>query len=74
MMSFKQINLKFLIWLGKTSIETFKLLEEVYRDATMSRTQIFDWHKRFKEEREDVEDDPKSRRHKQAEQTKTLSM
>ena len=28
----------------------------------MSRTQIYEWHKRFKEGRKDVEDDPKSRR------------
>ena len=28
----------------------------------MSRTQIFEWHKRFREGREDVEDDPKSGR------------
>ena len=63
MMSIKQqINLKFLIWLRKTPTETFKLLQEVYRDATISRTWIFEWHKRFKEEREDVEDDSRSGR------------
>ena len=28
----------------------------------MSRTRIFEWHKRFREGREDVEDDPKSGR------------
>ena len=29
----------------------------------MSRTRVFEWHKRFVEGREDVEDDPKSGRH-----------
>ena len=63
MMSIKQqINLKFLIRLRKTPTKTFKLLQEVYRDATISRTWIFEWHKRFKEEREDVEDDSRSGR------------
>ena len=62
-MSFEQqINLKFLVRLGKTLTETFKLLQEVYKDATMSRTRIFAWNKRFKEGREDVEDDPRSGR------------
>ena len=58
----QRINLKFLVRLGKTSTETFNLLQEVYGDATMSRTRIFEWHKRFREGREDVEDDPKSGR------------
>ena len=58
----QRINLKFLVRLGKTPTETFNLLQEVYGDATMSRTQIFEWHKRFREGREDVEDDPKSGR------------
>ena len=63
MMSFEQrIILKFFVRLGKTLTETFKLLQEIYKDATVSRTRIFKWHKRFKEGREDVEDDPRSKR------------
>ena len=58
----QRINLKFLVRLGKTPTETFNLLQEVYGDATMSRTWIFEWHKRFREGREDVENDPKSGR------------
>ena len=58
----QRINLKFLIRLGKTPTETFNLLQEVYRDATMSRTRIFEWHKRLREGREDVKDDPRSGR------------
>ena len=58
----QRINLKFLVRLGKTPTETFNLLQEVYGDATMSRTRIFERHKRFREGREDVEDDPKSGR------------
>ena len=56
----QRINLKFLVRLGKTPTETFNLLQEVYGDATMSRTRIFEWHKRFREGREDAEDDPRS--------------
>ena len=57
----QQINLKFLVKLRKTPTECFKL-REVYGEGVMSRTQIFEWHKRFKKGYEEVEDDPKTRR------------
>ena len=60
-MSVKQrINLKFLVRLGKTPTEALKLLQDVYGDNTMSRTPLFEWHRRFKEGREEVEDDHRS--------------
>ena len=57
-----RINLKFLVRLGKTPTEALKLLQEVYGDDTMSRTRLIEWHRRFKEGREQVEDDHKSGR------------
>ena len=48
--------------LGKTTTETLKLLQEVYGDDTMSRTRLFEWHRRFKEGREQMEDDHTSGR------------
>ena len=53
-------NLKFLAKLGKTHSESFAMLQQLYGEETMSRTRAFDWHKRFKEGREEVEDDPRS--------------
>ena len=38
------------------------MLREIYGNSSMSRTKVFEWHKRFEEGREDVEDDPKSGR------------
>ena len=35
---------------------------EVYGKECMSRTRVFEWHKRFREGRADVEDDEHSRR------------
>ena len=55
----QQINLKFL---GKTPTEAQKLLQQIYGDDTMSRTRLFAWHRRFKEGREEVEDDHRSGR------------
>jgi len=53
----QRINLKFLVRLGKTPTEALKLLQEVYGDDTMSITRLFEWHRKFKEGREEVEDD-----------------
>ena len=56
----QRINLKFLVSLGKTPTEALNFLQEVYGDDTMSRTRIYEWHRRFKEGREEVEDDHRS--------------
>ena len=46
----------------EASNECFKLLKEVYDEDVMSRTQIFEWHKRFEKGREEVKDDSKTGR------------
>jgi hypothetical protein len=53
----QRINLKLK---EKTTTECFKLLKEVYNDNVMSRTRVFEWHKRFMEGREELEDDERS--------------
>ena len=58
----QRANLKFLAKLGKTPSESFAILQQVYGEETMPRTRAFEWHKRFKEGREEVEDDPWSGR------------
>ena len=58
----QRINMTFLVHLGKTPTEALKLLQEVYSDDTMSRTSLFERHRRFKEGREEVEDDHRSGR------------
>ena len=37
-------------------MECIKLLKDVYDDNLMSRSRVFEWHKRFGEGREAVED------------------
>lgn len=54
--------MKFLVKLGKKPTECLEMLQNVYGDDCMSRARVFEWHKRFKSGREDVEDDPKSGR------------
>ncbi|KAJ8936704.1 hypothetical protein NQ318_002446, partial [Aromia moschata] len=55
----QRVNLKFLVKLGKTFTEAYAMLKEVYGNERLSRTQIFQWFKRFKEGHERTEDDPR---------------
>ena len=55
----QRTNIKFCVKLGKTATETFNMLLEVYGDSCMSRTRVFEWHKRFVDGRLSVEDDAK---------------
>ena len=58
----QRINVKFLVRLGKTPTEALELLQEVYGDDAMSKTPLFEWHRRFKEGREEVENNHRSGR------------
>ena len=58
----QRININFCVKFEKTATETLKMLRNVYGDSSMSRTRVFEWHKRFVEGREDVEGDPKKGR------------
>jgi hypothetical protein len=58
----QRINIKFCVKLGKNASETLQLLKEAYGAAAMKKTSVFEWHKRFKEGRDDVKDDERSGR------------
>ena len=58
----QRIFLKFLVRLGKTPTEALKLLQEVLWCDTTSRTRLSEWHRRFKEGREEVLNDHRSGR------------
>lgn len=48
--------------LGKNGVETYELLRKIYGEETMSRSRVYEWHKRFKKGREDVHDNRKTGR------------
>ncbi|EZA60808.1 hypothetical protein X777_13641 [Ooceraea biroi] len=50
----QRVNVKFLVKFGKSATETCNLLKEVYGDECLSHT-----FKKFKEGREEIEDDPR---------------
>jgi len=56
----QRICIKFCFKIGKTATEAYQLLQQAYGEDVMSRTQVFDWFRRFKECRTSVESDPRS--------------
>ena len=48
----QRTNFKYLVRLGKSPSESLCKLQQVYEKKTLSRSTVFLWHKRFKEERE----------------------
>lgn len=53
----QRANIKFCFKLGKTFTETLQLMKQVYGDECLSRSRVHEWYTRFKDGREDVNDD-----------------
>ncbi|GFT48211.1 hypothetical protein TNCV_4022971 [Trichonephila clavipes] len=51
------MNIRFCARLLKSATEAYETLKHVYGSNTLSRTQAFEWHRRFIIGRESVEDD-----------------
>jgi transposase len=66
----QRINMKFCVKIGKSASEILALLTVAYGEYARKKSSVFEWHRRFNEGREDVQDDPRSgqpktqRRHK----------
>jgi len=56
----QQINIKFYVKIGISASETLALLTGAYGGYVMKKSSVFEWHRQFKEGREDVQDDPRS--------------
>ena len=52
-------NIKFCVKLEKKFAETYELMKKVYGDDCMSHTQVYAWFTRFKNGRDDLNDDPR---------------
>jgi hypothetical protein len=68
----QHINIKFCAKLGKSASETLHVLTEAYGADAMKKSTDFEWHKRFKEGREDMKDDERTGRPKLTGQMKTV--
>ena len=58
----QRANIKFCFKVGKKFAETHELLKKVYDDDCMSRTQVYTWFIRFKNDPGDLNDDPRPSR------------
>ncbi|GBM28261.1 Mariner Mos1 transposase [Araneus ventricosus] len=58
----QRVNFKFCFKLGKTATETHEMLVTVYGVEAVSKKCVFEWFKRFRDGKEDVEDEPRSGR------------
>lgn len=58
----QRVNIKFCYKLGRTFAETFEMITSVYGDSSLSRTQCYEWFRRFKNGRESTEDNHRSGR------------
>ena len=56
----QRINIKFCVKIGKSASETLVLLTVAYSEYIMKKSSVFELHRRFKEGRECVQDDPRS--------------
>ena len=57
--------IKFCFKLGKNATETYGMLQTSFRLSYMNRASVFEWYKRFKEDRESVKDDERCGRCKE---------
>jgi len=56
----QRINIKFCVKFGKSASETWALLIVAYGEFAMKKSSVFEWHRLFKEGRENVQHDPRS--------------
>ncbi|GBO23081.1 hypothetical protein AVEN_56459-1 [Araneus ventricosus] len=58
----QRVNIKFCFKLGRTATETHEMLAKVYGVNAVSKKCVYEWFKRFRDGKEDVEDEPRSGR------------
>ena len=55
----QRVCIDFCFRLGKTSAETYEMLQAAFREPCLSRSKTFDWYSRFKSGRRKVADEVK---------------
>ena len=53
----QRVCIRFCANLGKSATETLEMIQQGFGDQSLSRTQVFQWHARFKAGRTSVDDD-----------------
>jgi len=58
----QRLCIKFCVKLERNDVERFEMLRTAFGEQCLSRACIFEWHMRFKEGRDSVDDNPWSGR------------
>ena len=61
----EQYAIKFCFKLGINATEMYGMLQTAFGASCMNRASVFEWHKRFKKDRESVRDDERCGRSKE---------
>ena len=64
--------IKWCFQLGRNATETYGKLQISFRASFMNRASVFEWHERFKENRESVKDDGRCGRSKEVNRPELL--
>ena len=56
------MTIKFCVKAAKSAVETIELISKAYGSVVISRANVYRWYARFRDGREDVKDDARSRR------------
>ena len=61
----EQYAIKFCFKLGKNTTERYGMLQTAFGPSCMNRASVFEWYRKFKEDRESVRDDGRCGRSKE---------
>ncbi|GBM33578.1 hypothetical protein AVEN_60915-1 [Araneus ventricosus] len=56
----QRANMKFCVLIEKSPSETLLMLKKAYGNDAMKETTVYEWQKRFREGRTNIEDDPRT--------------
>ncbi|GBN26218.1 hypothetical protein AVEN_166631-1 [Araneus ventricosus] len=56
----QRVSIKFCVLLEKEPSETLEMLKKSYGNDAMKETAVYEWQKRFREGRTNIEDDPRT--------------
>jgi len=68
----QRLAIKFCFKAGKSATETLQMVNAAYGDQALTRSNAFRWYGRFRDGREDIEDDPRSGRPKECRNDNTV--